>query len=69
VEIRRGGRGGRGEREREREREEVYMPTGCSRIKRPPPGGRFIRGRGNVKETERKNEKKRDIWENEKIEE
>jgi len=46
------------------EREEVDMPTGCSSIKRPPPDA----GRGNVKETERKKEKK-EIGENEKKEE
>ena len=66
MDIRRGGRRERERRERggERERKEVDMPTGSSRIKRPPPGA----GRGNVKETERKKEKK-EIWENEKIEE
>jgi len=45
VEIRRGGR---------REKEEIDMPTGCSRIKGPPPGAR----RGKVKETERKKRKR-----------
>lgn len=43
MEIRRGGR-----------REEVDMPMGCSRIKRPPPGAET----GNVKETKKKGEKR-----------